>query len=472
MHDRPVPRLRLLRGRGDLTRSKTDPAAPLEYDAAVAGLRSRGRFGISLGLARIEALLDELGNPQRGLRGALVGGTNGKGSVVALARSVLQVAGFRVGTMPKPHLVSYRERIAIDGIPISRERFAAALASVMPAIDAVSNRLGPPTEFEALTAAAFVELTRAGVDVALVEIGLGGRLDATNVLDAGVAAITNVQHDHERLLGPTLAAIGAEKAAIIKRGNLAVTGARGRGLVPILERCAAVGAPLRRSGARQPYQVQVRDSSWDGLLIDATTPAWQMHGVRVGLLGSHQAANAGVALALLDALIEDAARRGAELRVDEAAIRQGLAAAQWSGRLELLADTTFGRILLDGAHNPAGARALARALGELGMRRFPMVFGATRGKRVSAVLRALAPLEPRPIFTRVQEGSAMAPADLLRRWRRFTDQPAHVASTPDEALRLATSLRRTPEQPMLVAGSLYLVGAVRGMLRGEEEDAR
>ena len=245
----------------------------MDYDAAVAGLRSRGRFGISLGLARIEALLDELGNPQRSLRGALVGGTNGKGSVVALARSVLQVAGLRVGTMPKPHLVSYRERIAIDGIPISRERFAAALASVMPAIDAVGDRLGPPTEFEALTAAAFVELTRAGVDLALVEVGLGGRLDATNVLDAGVAAITNVQHDHERLLGSTLAAIGAEKAAIIKPGNLAVTGARGRGLVPILERCAAVGAPLRRAGPGQPYHVTVRDSGWDGLVVDATTPA-------------------------------------------------------------------------------------------------------------------------------------------------------------------------------------------------------
>ena len=438
----------------------------------MAALRTRGRFGISLGLARIEALLDELGNPQRQLRGALVGGTNGKGSVVALARSVLQVTGLRVGTMPKPHLVSYRERIAIDGIPISRERFAAALASVMPAIDAVSDRLGPPTEFEALTAAGFVELARAGVDLALVEVGLGGRLDATNVLDAGVAAITNVQHDHERLLGSTLAAIGAEKAAIIKPGNLAVTGARGRGLVPILERCATVGALLRRAGTAQPYHLTVRDSGWDGLVIDATTPAWQMRGIRLGLLGSHQAANAAVALALLDAIGEDAARRGRQLRVDEAAIRRGFATARWPGRLELLEDTPFGGVLLDGAHNPAGARALARALGELGMRGFPMVFGATRGKRVSAVLRTLAPLEPRPIFTRVQEGSAMPADELLRRWRRFTDLPAHVAATPAKAVRLAAGLRRKPDQPMVVAGSLYLVGAVRGMLRGEEEDAQ
>jgi dihydrofolate synthase/folylpolyglutamate synthase len=440
---------------------------PLDYDRAVAALRRRGRFGISLGLTRIEALLAELGHPQLRLRGALVAGTNGKGSVVALARSVLNQAGLRVGSMPKPHLVSYRERIAIDGRPISRERFAAALATVMPAIERVEARFGAPTEFEALTAAAFVELARAEVDLALVEVGLGGRLDATNVLDPGVAVITNVQHDHERLLGNTLAAIGAEKAAIIKPGNLAVSGARGLGLVPILDRCAAVAVPLRRSGAGHPYSAVVREAGWDGLLVDASTPAGQLAGLRIGLLGSHQAANAAVALALLDALAEDATRRGAVIRIEEAAIRRGFAAARWPGRLELLEASPFGRVLLDGAHNPAAARALARALGELGMRRFPLVFGASRGKRVSAVLRALAPLQPRPVFTRVEDAGALPPAELLRRWQRIGEAPGHMAASPDAALRLAAGLRTVPDQPVLVAGSLYLVGAVRGMLRGE-----
>jgi dihydrofolate synthase/folylpolyglutamate synthase len=441
----------------------------LDYDEAVAALRSRGRFGVSLGLARIEALLTELGNPQLALRGALVGGTNGKGSVVALARSVLNEAGLRVGSMPKPHLVSYRERIAIDGRPISRGRFAAALAAVMPAIERVSARLGPPTEFEALTAAAFLELSRAKVDLALVEVGLGGRLDATNVLDAGVAAITNVQHDHERHLGRTLAAIGAEKAAIIKRGNLAVTGALGRGLAPILDRCAAVAAPLRRAGPGQPYAATVRHAGWDGLIVDAATPTRALPGLRVGLLGSHQAANAAVALALLDALAEDADRRGARLPIDEAAIRRGFAGARWPGRLELLADAPFGRVLLDGAHNPAGARALARSLAELGMRRFPLVFGAARGKRVSAVLRALAPLEPRPVFTQVADPTALPAEDLLRRWQRIGAGPADQAATPEVALRIAASRRTAADQPIVVAGSLYLVGAVRGMLLGEED---
>jgi dihydrofolate synthase/folylpolyglutamate synthase len=436
----------------------------------VAALRSRGRLGISLGLARIEALLEELDHPERRLHGALVAGTNGKGSVVALARSVLQAAGLRIGTMPKPHLVSYRERIAIDGRPISRERFAAALAAVTPAIERVTERLGPPTEFEALTAAAFAELAGAEIDLALVEVGLGGRLDATNVLDAGVAVVTNVQHDHERLLGSTLAAIGAEKAAIIKPGDLAVTGAGGRGLAPILARCSAVGAPLRRAGRGQPYDVTLRDAGWDGIVADAARPGGPLGGLRIGLLGSHQAANAAVALALLDAVVEDAGRRGTPLDLDEGAIREGFAAARWPGRLELLRETSVGSVLLDGAHNPAGARALARALGELGMRRFPLVFGAMRGKRVAAVLRALAPLEPQPIFTRVDDPGAIAPDELLRRWRRAGAGPARTVDTPESALRQAAALRSDPGQPVVVAGSLYLVGAVRGILRGEEAD--
>ncbi len=442
--------------------------ARLDYDAAVAALRTRGRFGISLGLARVEAILDELGNPQRQLRGALIAGTNGKGSVVAMARSVLQAAGMTVGTMPKPHLVTYRERIAIDGRPIAPGRFAAAVASVLPAIEQVERRLGPPTEFEALTAAAFGELARAKVDIALVEVGLGGRLDATNVLDPGVAVVTNVQHDHERLLGSTLAAIGTEKAAIIKAGNLAVTGALGRGLAPILHRCAVANVPLRRAGRGEAYEAELRHAGWDGIVIDATTPGGPMRGLQIGLLGSHQAGNAAVALALLDALVEDAGRRGHAFSLDEAAVRQGLRSARWPGRLELLEETTSGRVLLDGAHNPAGARALARSLGELGMRRFPLVFGAMRGKRVSAVLRALAPLEPRPVFTRVAEGGALPPQELSRRWQRIAGAPGRSASSPGAAMETAAGLRATPSQPIVVAGSLYLVGAVRGMLAGEE----
>lgn len=457
-----------------MTASSTRTSRADPYAAAVADLTARGRFGISLGLERISAILDELEHPERTLRGALVGGTNGKGSVVAMVRSVLQAAGLRVGTMPKPHLVAYRERIAIDGTPISEADFAAALGRVMPAVDRVADRLGPPTEFEALTAAAFGELARQRVDLAIVEVGLGGRLDATNAFDPGVKVITNVQKDHERFLGSTLAAIGREKAAIVKRGNLAVTGATGHGLTPIVDRCHQLRVPLDLAGRDRPYRAVLREAGLSGIVIDAVTPTGSLDGLRIGLLGGHQATNAAVALATLDALQEDAERREAPLRgLGETAIRKGMAAARWPGRLEYVPRTGHGHVLLDGAHNPAGARALAAALEELDLSDLPMVFGATRGKRVSDMLRALAQRRPRPVFTAIAEGTALPPQRLLSTWRRVAPRGARgeVVADPAAALERAAALRRDPAQPVLVAGALYLVGAVRAQLLGDEAAA-
>lgn len=444
-------------------------SAGLGYAAAVEALRARGRFGVSLGQERVAAILERVGDPQRRLRGALVAGTNGKGSVVALAQAALNAAGLRVGTMPKPHLVRYRERIAVDGRPLVEDRFAAAVAAVLPAVDEVAGALGPPTEFEVLTAAALLELDRVGVDLAVVEVGMGGRLDATNVLDPGVAVVTNVAHDHERYLGGTLGAIGAEKAAIIKPGGLAVTGATGRGLQPILDRCADLAVPLRRAGSRQPYRAHVLHAGWDGLVIDARTAELELPALRVGLLGGHQAANAAVALATLDALREDAARRGRPLAgLDERAVRTGFAAARWPGRMELLRSAQLGPVLLDGAHNPAGGRALAAALAELGLRRFPLVFGAMRSKRVGPILRALAGLEPVAVFTRTPDAGMRPPDELLHAWRRLGGE-GRAEATLETALPAAADLRLADAQPVVVAGSLYLVGAVRGMLLGQED---
>jgi dihydrofolate synthase / folylpolyglutamate synthase len=451
--------LRVLRGRLGLTDRLT-------YADAVAALTERGRFGISMGLDRVARLMEELDRPDRSLHGALVGGTNGKGSVVAMTRSVLVAAGRSVGTMPKPHLVSYRERVAIDGEPISARDFAAAVERVLPAIDRVTADVGPPTEFEALTAAAITELARRGVDLAVVEVGLGGRLDATNVLDLGVAAITNVQRDHEAILGNTLRAIGREKAEIIKPGNLAVTGARGQGLTPILARSRKLEVSLRRAGARQAYRTELKHQDWDGVVVDAFTPTGELSDLHVGLLGAHQAENTAVTLALLDALTERWGGRGPRLDVPEEALRRGLGAARWPGRLEMLDGSRLGlgRVLLDGAHNPAGAAALARSLRALGMRRPTIVFGAMRGKRVPDVMRALAPLRPRFVFTQVDDPGAHEPAWLARSWRRITGNAAATASTPREALLRANG------DPIVVAGSLYLVGAVRGLLTGTEEE--
>ncbi|MGH2416841.1 MAG: glutamate ligase domain-containing protein, partial [Candidatus Limnocylindria bacterium] len=262
-------------------------------------------------------------------------------------------------------------------------------------------------------------------------------------------------------LGHTLAAIGTEKAAIIKPGNLAVTGASGRGLRPIVDRCATLSVPLRRAGPHQPYRTAVRRLDWDGITVDAATPSGELRDLQVGLIGAHQAENAAAVLALLDALAECHG-----ISVDEASLRRGLAAARWPGRLELLDGSPFGlrRVLLDGAHNPSGAEALAVALGDLAVRRPTIVFGAMRTKRVHAVLRALAPLEPRFVFTRVDDPGAHEPEQLARIWRRIAGTTSDQAATPAEAMR------RVSGDPVVVAGSLYLVGAVRGMITGMAEE--
>jgi dihydrofolate synthase/folylpolyglutamate synthase len=231
----------------------------------------------------------------------------------------------------------------------------------------------------------------------------------------------------------------------------------------------AVGAPLLRTGPRQPYRAVLRAAGWDGIVIDVRTPRQTFRELRLGLLGGHQAQNAAVALAMLDALRLDGERRGRSLAaVGEAAIRAGLAATRWPGRLELLESTSYGRILLDGAHNPAGAAALAAALGELGVRRPVIVLGAMRGKRIHGVLRALAGLDPRFVFTRVADPGALPPDVLAGAWRRVRTAGRRplVAPDPRAALERAADLR-AGEDPIVVAGSLYLVGAVRGMIVGE-----
>jgi dihydrofolate synthase/folylpolyglutamate synthase len=244
-------------------------------------------------------------------------------------------------------------------------------------------------------------------------------------------------------------------------------------LTPIVNRCARLGVPLRLAGRDRPYRALLRDAGWRGIVIDAATPDGELAELHVGLLGGHQAQNAAVALAVLDALRDDAARRGQPLtQLDEAAMRRGMAAARWPGRLELLPETPFGPLLLDGAHNPDGARALAHALEELQVHDVPMVIGATRGKRITAMLRALAASRPRPVFTAVDEPRAMPPAAVLAAWRRAA--PGMAADTaPDvaTALALAAASRRRRSQPVVVAGSLYLVGAVRRLVLGEDAAA-
>ena len=474
----PVPRPGLSRppgssaGRG-LCAAPGSPAAPGSYAAAVAALAERGRFGIRLGLGRTRALLAGLGNPERGLGGVLVGGTNGKGSVVALVASCLAAAGWRTGETPKPHLVSYRERIRVAGRPIAADDFVALVREALPVADRVARRHGPPTEFELLTAVAFTHFARAGVEVGVVEVGLGGRLDATHAWDGGVAAITNIDLDHTEWLGTTIAAIAREKAAIVMPGDRAVTGAVGEALTVIRRRARRVGAPLQ---VAVPPPVVAVDLG--GIVVELP----RLGPARVGLLGRHQAANVAVADAVLDAM-EIAGIAAVPL----AARLAGYAAARWPGRLELVAVPGAGpggedaEVLLDGAHNPAGAAALAAALGELrpllrgGRDRRPppltLVVATMADKDVDGVIRALGAgrlLEDAVVIATAVAGDRALPADALAaRWQAAMPG-ARIEAVAEPGAALARAIGSAPG-PVVVAGSLYLVGAARARFVDDPE---
>jgi dihydrofolate synthase/folylpolyglutamate synthase len=400
-------------------------------------------------------LLRELGDPQEQVRGALVAGTNGKGSVLALAGAALQAAGYRVATTPKPHLVTYRERLQIDGRPVDPVTFARLVEEVLPVAEHVARRHGDPTEFELLTAVVFRWFAEERPDVALVEVGLGGRLDATNAWDGGVAAITNVALDHMEQLGPTVEAIAREKAAIIERGDVAVTGATGSALAIVRRRAARLHVPLTIT---EPAPLL----GWDRNAIDVELP--RLGRTQVGLRGRHQAANVAVADAVLDAL-ETAGIAAA----GGAARRAGYARAVWPGRLELL--SVAGRdVLLDGAHNPAGAEALARAVDDLrpflGPGRFTLLTATMADKDVDGLIAGLmrSPelARARVIATSLDAARALTADALSERWRTLApDASVEAVSDAREALDRALA---GSDGPLVVAGSLYLVGAVRGRL--------
>ena len=431
----------------------TEPPAGLTYEQALRALAERGRFGIRLGLGRTRALLRELDHPERTVRGALVAGTNGKGSVLALAEAALRAAGHRVGSTPKPHLVTYRERIQVDGQPIAADDFARLVGRVLAVADRVARRYGDPTEFELLTAVVFARFAEVRPDVALVEVGLGGRLDATHVWDGGVAVVTNVDLDHMDRLGDTVTKIAREKAAIIERGDLAVTGANGDGLVVIRRRARRMGVPLTEA---RPAALL----GWDRDGIEVDLP--RLGPTRIGLRGRHQAANAAIADATLDAL-----EAAGIASVPPDARRRGYADAVWPGRLELLR-VGDRDALLDGAHNPAGAAALAVALDDLRPHLSPgpitLVTASMADKDVDGVVRALnaseALADATVICTSLDVPRALPASELAARWRAV--RPGRVLVDGDPLAALDMALERSG--PVLVAGSLYLVGAVRARL--------
>jgi dihydrofolate synthase/folylpolyglutamate synthase len=408
-------------------------------------------FGIKLGLDNISRLCAALDHPERSFTTIHVAGTNGKGSVTAMVHAALVAAGIRSARYTSPHLISLRERFVIGDAPVDEVTLEQVGTEVLALVDALREKgtlSVTPTFFEVTTAIAFELFRRARTEVAVIEVGLGGRFDATNVIQPIAGAITTIAFDHQQHLGNTLAQIAFEKAGIIKPGMTVVAGALPPDAMRIVRNaCLDRGATLDEA-ADSGLGVEMQDGR---ARITVETPNVVYGPLPLGLRGEHQAANAVVAIRLLEA----AQAHG--IGVDKSAIERGLISAEWPARLELLELPGGKRVLLDAAHNAEGAAALANYLRTWHPERPTLVIGIMRDKDVDEILRPLLPCVSRVIATAAPTPRALPAADLAARIGRT----ANVIADPEEAIDHALQMSNT----VCVAGSIFLAGAVRDGLK-------
>jgi dihydrofolate synthase/folylpolyglutamate synthase len=437
------------------------------FNDALSYLLSLGHetLTIKLGLRNTERLLAALGNPQKNFPAVQIAGTNGKGSTAVMLESICRAAGIRVGLFTSPHLISITERIRINGQEISEVDFGRLTAQVKQAAEELlkQGQLETlPTFFEHVTAIALLALREARVESAILETGLGGRLDSTTVAGADIVAITPIAMDHEEYLGHSLEEIAAEKAAIIRPGVTAIVAPQPKeARQVILRRCESVGVKPRPVEEIEVYPVAIPTlpdsvASHDSrLCITFETPNDRYENVRPGLRGRHQIANAATAIAIAEALRE---RRFA---ISREAIVSGIETASHPGRLELWqGEPTF---LFDGAHNPAAARALRDYLDEFITQPITMIFGAMRDKALNQMAATLFPAARELIFTQIENPRAASLEMMKSIVPQGLECRIHLAGSVDEALRLANVL--TPADGIIcVTGSLYLIGDVQQSL--------
>lgn len=421
------------------------------------------------GLERITTVLEALGHPERLPRIVHVAGTNGKGSTSAMIESGLRAAGLRTGLFTSPHLLQPTERIRINGCPATAEQFTAAFDRVHACAEVLLNRGAidfHPTYFETVTAMAFVLFQELKTETVVLEVGLGGRLDATNVVHPELCVITPIDFDHEALLGKSLEAIAGEKAGILKRGVPAVFAAQRPEAQQTLDRRASqLGVEVIR--AQEVWRVEdvsysprgssftvaqeflpACDSQLKTAPARAQTAARPLH-IQCPLAGEHQVGNAVVAVTTL-----------ARLGVLDSAIEHGIAATRWPGRLDRVSETP--EIILDGAHNPAGARALAAYIRRFySGRHVVLIYGAMRDKAVAEMTGILFAHAHEVIATTPRQSRAVDPDTI----RDLADHPC-VRTAPDLAAALAMARRSPPDRVIFITGSLFLVGEALALLNG------
>ena len=404
-------------------------------------------------LDRMRTLLKKLGNPHEQFRSVHIAGTKGKGSTCAMIASMLQANGYKVGLYTSPHLLDIRERIAVNGVVISQADFARIVRTVEPILEKIKPM---PSYFDVLTAVAFKYYAEEKVDIAVIETGLGGRLDSTNVIKPEVTAITSISKDHMAQLGGTLALIAGEKAGIFKPGVPAVTVEQAPEVETVLKRVAEqVGAPLDITGKTIEFSYRFESSRLQGPhnRICLTTPTSRFEHLSVPLLGEHQAINCGLALSVIDRL------KGRGFNISDAAAMEGLAKTTVPGRMELVSQTP--KVLVDCAHNAASIDAMMKAIGQhVPYDSMVVIFGCCGDKDVSGMLERITSGADKVIFTKVNNIRSADPEDLAAQYIELYGKMAQVAPTLQDALDIANRAV-TKEDLICITGSFYLVGEAK-----------
>ncbi|MGE5604974.1 MAG: bifunctional folylpolyglutamate synthase/dihydrofolate synthase [Bacteroidota bacterium] len=426
----------------------------MNYQAAVQYIHDCSKFGIKLGLERIREILKRAGDPQDKYRIVHIAGTNGKGSTAAFYDFALREAGLKVGRFTSPHLSSYRERITVNGEPISEADLAEVITELKSVVEEVAtDGFGPPTEFELGTAAGLLYFARREVDLAVVEVGMGGRFDATNVVIPILSVITHIALDHREYLGDTLEKIAFEKAGIIKPGVPVVIGIQEPEIEKYLTEVAiSRKAPYSLAGSLNIERAIVNER---GNSFDINHPLFGGLTVRTGLVGKHQINNCLNFLAGLEFLSQ------LNLELSQENIITGLAKAHWPGRFERVPGFERFKLYLDGAHNPDGMRALAGTLTSIYPgQKADLLVGILGNRPLAEMAAILAPVARRVIITTVPDPKSSKTEDLTK---VFAELGIEIVAepVPEKALEL---LLATDNRLAIICGSLYLVGYLRDLL--------
>jgi dihydrofolate synthase/folylpolyglutamate synthase len=409
------------------------------YQEGIEYLYNLQKYGIKFGLSKTSNLMKALGNPHRGRKYIHIAGTNGKGSVATFIASILKHAGIKVGLYSSPHLVRFTERFRINNEEISREKTACLIDELKGAV--VSD--SPPTFFEATTAMAFLYFARENTDIAIMEVGMGGRLDATNIITPLVSVITNISMEHQFFLGSRLLDIAGEKGGIIKEGVDLVTGATQPSVISLFKSiCQAKRTSMWRVGKDISYRTTKYGFHYKGIKR-------RFNRLQLGLKGNFQVRNAAVALAAIELLEKQGTR------ISHGDIQEGLKNSAWPGRMQVVAEDP--KVLLDGAHNPAAIRALAKSIRSgFEYRRLILVIGIMADKEIGQMLRGIVPVADYVIYTRPVYSRAADP-EILMSEAAPLERPGKVEPLLTKAIEKARDMA-DPEDLIVICGSLFTVG--------------